>query len=88
MAKVEVERAGSDQFRVTISEGGSRSRHRVTATAEHLTRYGGSKDPERLIQRAFGFLLERESREAILSEFELPVIESYFPEVPRVIRGE
>ena len=57
----------------------------MRATPEQLRRYGGEDQPERLIQASFEFLLEREPKEAILSEFELPVIERYFPEYPREI---
>ncbi|MBI2048178.1 MAG: hypothetical protein HYT27_03485 [Parcubacteria group bacterium] len=37
-------------------------------------------EPEELIRRSFEFLLARESKESILREFELPVIQKYFPE--------
>ena len=36
---------------------------------------------------SFRFLLAREPKESILSRFELPVIERYFPEYPEEIRG-
>jgi hypothetical protein len=85
MAQIDVQRSG-DIFRVEIREGGRSSIHEVTATAQHLERYGGRDDPEGLIRASFQFLLEREPAESILSRFELPVIERYFPEYPREIR--
>ena len=60
--------------------------HSVTATAEHLCRYGGEEHPERLLEASFEFLLEREPKESILRSFELPVIERYFPEYTRDIK--
>jgi hypothetical protein len=60
----------------------------VSAPAEVVQRYGGEVEPERLIRASFEFLLEREPKESILARFELPVIERYFPEYPRVIRGK
>ena len=39
-----------------------------------------------LIKKSFEFLLERESKESILSSFDLPVISRYFPEYERVIK--
>ena len=43
--------------------------------------------PEELLEASFKFLLEREPKEAILTKFELPVIERYFPDYPGVIRS-
>ncbi|HCU47734.1 TPA: hypothetical protein DIC39_01590 [Patescibacteria group bacterium] len=36
--------------------------------------------PEELIRQSFEFLLAREPKESILREFELPIIQKYFPE--------
>jgi len=36
-------------------------------------------DPHELVRESFCFLLEREPPESILSRFDLPVIERYFP---------
>ena len=40
-----------------------------------------------LVRASFEFLLAREPKESILRQFELPVIERYFQEYPRVIRA-
>jgi hypothetical protein len=42
--------------------------------------------PDRLVEASFGYLLEREPRESILREFELPVIGRYFPDFETEIR--
>ena len=73
-------------FEVDITQGGSRTRHRVTvrqADYERLT--GGHVTPEVLVRDSFGFLLEREPPESILPAFELSVIEDYFPEYTTVM---
>ena len=41
---------------------------------------------EHLIQASFEFLLERESNNAILSQFDLKVISHYFPEYEKEIK--
>lgn len=47
---------------------------------------GGKISKEKLIEKSFDFLLERESKESILSTFDLRVIEKYFPEYEQEIR--
>jgi len=44
-------------------------------------------DVEDLVSRSFEFLLEREPPGAILRQFELSTIESYFPEFDELMRG-
>jgi len=84
---IEVEPIGGSKYRVTVEEGGARTEHEVTAAPDVVERYAPGAAAERLLRASFEFLLEREPKEAILRRFELPVIERYFPEYPRVIRG-
>lgn len=86
MANITVISDGGDTYRVEVDDGRGRSTHRVTAPPEDVRRYGGEVDPERLIEASFAFLLEREPKESILSSFDLPVIERYFPEYSAEIR--
>lgn len=87
MAKITIEPMAESKYRVKVEEGGSKTTHVVTATAQDLKRYAPSgTSPERLLEASFEFLLKREPASAILSAFDLPVIERYFPEYPRVIR--
>lgn len=46
----------------------------------------GGEDPAEFVRRSFRFLLERESKEEILSSFNLKDIEKYFPEYPTEIQ--
>ena len=47
---------------------------------EQLT--GGKTEPGDLIEASFQYLLDREAKEQILSEFDLAQIELYFPNYP------
>ena len=86
MAEIVVKPLGNDEFRVEVSEGESRTTHRVSARRDLQLRYGGEAPAERLIEESFRFLLEREPKESILQAFELSVIEQYFPEYADQIR--
>jgi hypothetical protein len=87
MATITVVHISGQTYRVTVKDGGSRTTHDVTVTPEHVARYAPGATPERLLEASFEFLLEREPKEAILSRFDLPVIERYFPEYARIIRN-
>jgi hypothetical protein len=84
--KISVTAVGESTYRVTVGDPGSSTQHEVTASAADIERYAPGATPERLIEASFQFLLEREPKESILSRFELPVIERYFPEYPAEIR--
>ena len=86
MAEIVVKPLGNDEFRVEVSEGRTRTGHRVTVRRDHALRYGGAAPPERLLEESFRFLLEREPKESILQVFEIDVIERYFPEYGTGIR--
>jgi hypothetical protein len=47
---------------------------------------GGKTSKEELIKKSFNFLLERESKESILSRFDLRIISRYFPEYEQEIK--
>jgi hypothetical protein len=85
MANITVMRTGDTAFRVTVAEVGSQTIHQVTLTDTVAAKYAPGQPRERLIQASFEFLLEREPKESILREFDLTVIERYFPEYPRKI---
>jgi hypothetical protein len=78
---IEVKRKSSQEFVVTVSEKETTTEHAVTLDDgyyEDLT--GGKIAKEELIERSFEFLLDREPKESILSEFNLKIINNYFPE--------
>jgi len=71
-------------FEVVVRDASGESRHHVTisrATCERLT--AGKHAPERCVDAAFRFLLDREGKESILGRFDVTVISRYFPEFER-----
>ena len=69
------------EFSVVVRDGNGETRHRVTAAREICERLtGGASTPDRFIEAAFCFLLDREPKEAILARFDVTVISRYFPE--------
>lgn len=89
MADIQVEttqREDSYEFQVTVREGQTETRHRVTLrVADYEDLVGDKASPEALVRESFQFLLERESKESILRSFDLMVIGRYFPEYRRTI---
>lgn len=81
---IDVKRTGEGdplEFEVVVREGKGETRHHVTMareTCERLT--GGKHPPERCLEAAFRFLLDREPKESILGRFDVTVIPRYFPE--------
>lgn len=86
MARIQVTHESGDDYRVEVEDERGTSSHRVTVSDAHLRTYGAGSEAEALLEESFRFLLEREPKESILSSFDLPVIERYFPEFPEEIR--
>lgn len=81
MATIEVIAIGSGAFEVVVDERGEETHHRVTVPDGYAEELGVGREValNRLVRESFRFLLEREPKEQIMSTFELPVIERYFP---------
>lgn len=85
---ISVKKISDDTYEVTLNQGG---RHTYTVTlksAYYQKLTDGSVTPEKLIEKSFEFLLERESPSMILFSFDLPVIQSYFPEYEGMIKKQ
>jgi hypothetical protein len=83
MSKVEVAAAVfGDSWDCTVTvRDGTETHHRVRVSRADLARLAPeASDPVDLVEASFAFLLERESKESILREFDLGVIGRYFPE--------
>lgn len=84
---IEIGRTGDGEpleFAVAVRDATGESRHHVTmgkSTYERLA--AGPHTPERCIEAAFHFLLDREPKESILARFDVGVIARYFPEFER-----
>lgn len=75
-------------FDVEVDEVSSSTKHRVALSRsdyEELT--DANISPEVLVEKSFKFLLEREPKESILSEFDLREISRYFPEYEEEAKG-
>lgn len=81
MAEIKVEPAGG-AYQVTVAETGSATTHEVTVSETDIGRFGGERSAEEVIEASFRFLLDRESKESILSQFDLSAITRYFPDYP------
>jgi hypothetical protein len=74
----------SPVFEVVVSKGKSETRHHVTMSQEMCERLtAGKHTPERCLEAAFRFLLDREPKESILRRFDVAAISHYFPEFER-----
>ena len=86
---IDVRRTGegdSLEFEVVVREGKGETRHDVTMAQETCVRLtAGKHTPERCLEAAFRFLLDREPKESILSRFDVTVISRYFPEFERAL---
>ena len=83
---ITVKQSAADRFQVSVKDARSSSTHTVRVSADDLGRWGRGEDSATLVRRSFEFLLERESKESILKEFDLSVIQRYFPEYDRAMR--
>jgi hypothetical protein len=84
---IEVKKKGQEEFSVTVEEKGASKEYVVTLEDgyyQDLTQ--GKITKEELIEKSFRFLLQRESKESILSQFNLQVIKRYFPEFEEEIK--
>jgi hypothetical protein len=74
--------ADADGYRCTVdvSDATGTSHHLVRVSGTDVDRWGRGRSAEALVRDSFAFLLEREPRESILKEFDLSVIQRYFPD--------
>ncbi|HUG32911.1 MAG TPA: hypothetical protein VMM14_08460 [Acidimicrobiia bacterium] len=85
MAEIDVRHLGEESFEVTIDEGSSQSVHIVTATAKHVELLCDDCEPGHLVAASMRFLLDREPKEAIMNQFDLDRIATYFPDYATAI---
>ena len=82
-----VEKVNDTTFKVTV-ESRATTVHTVTVSPAYREKLTGSNVPaERLVEKSFEFLLEREPNTSILCTFDLPLIQHYFPEYEKTIRS-
>lgn len=82
---VSIKKLNDRAFEVAVS-GRTTTKHTVIVTPDYLRKLtGGRVDAGTLLEKSFDFLLERERNTSILSRFDLPVIQHYFPEYEETI---
>jgi len=83
---ITVKKIDNRTFEVTIADQ-TTTNHRVTVDpAYHEKLTDGHISTDKLVEKSFEFLLQRESNTSILRTFELPVIGRYFPEYETTIQ--
>jgi hypothetical protein len=83
--QIEIVKQDSETFQVTVRAKRT-TVHTLTLRHNDYQRLtAGNVTPEKLIEKSFEFLLERESNTSILCRFDLPVIGRYFPEYEKTI---
>lgn len=84
---VEVNKITENQYRVMVSDNNGYSDHIVILDPEcYQDLTVGKISKKELIEKSFEFLLERESKDSILSKFKLKQISNYFPEFETEIK--
>ncbi|GAB4525172.1 MAG: hypothetical protein Kow00133_13650 [Amphiplicatus sp.] len=72
------------EFTVTIRDADGETCHHVSMKQNTWERLDADRRaPERCIEAAFRFLLDREPKESILGRFDVMAISRYFPEFER-----
>jgi hypothetical protein len=74
------EEADGYRCAVDVSDATGTTHHMVRVSRKDFDRWHRGRTAEDLVRDSFGFLLERESKASILSEFDLSVIKRYFPD--------
>ena len=83
---ITVKKIDNRTFDVTIADQIT-TNHRVTVDpAYHEKLTDGHISTDKLVEKSFEFLLQRESNTSILRAFELSVIGRYFPEYETTIQ--
>jgi hypothetical protein len=86
---IKVKRKNGGKFEVTVSEQDSSTVHAVVLDDDYYHALTEEKiTKEDFIKKCFEFLLERESKESILSSFNVKVIKNYFPEFEQQVKGK
>ena len=90
MPEIQVSRSDIEQFlsrfHVQVVDDDGMTSHDVTLSRADFERLGGRyPTAEAFIEACFTFLLERESKESILTSFDVSQVATYFPEFEREI---
>ncbi len=67
-------------FKVVIEESNTSTSHQVSMTKEFYKKLKTNSTSQKIVKHSFQFLLENEPKESILSEFDISIISTYFPD--------
>jgi len=85
--KIQVRILDAHTFAVDVTEGETRTHHRVVVPPELLDELGlFDTDEERLVRESFGFLLDRTPSTSIDEEFPLDTLASRYPDFADELR--
>lgn len=91
MSEIKVEKLNEGdkgwKFDVKVREGDGETQHKVSMSRAFYENLETDIAPEKVIEKSFEFLLEREPKESILREFDVTVISGYFSEYEKELRG-
>ena len=83
---ITITKEAENTFCVVIAEL-EETTHRITLSDAYYQKLTGGKiSKERLMEESIDFLLARETNTQILSAFDLPVIQKYFPDYEKIIK--
>lgn len=86
MAEINIENISLNTYRVIV-HGNSTTVHIITTQSDYVKRLVADKTSiEKLLEKSFEFLLEREPNTSILRSFDLCDISKYFTEYEREIK--
>jgi hypothetical protein len=81
MSRISVTPLEATRFGVEVTEGDVTTNHKVAVSDQFVDDLGVTDlDPVVIVHEAFAFLLDREPASAILRDFPIEQIASYFPD--------
>jgi hypothetical protein len=75
-------------FHVTVTNNGTDTVHSVSMSRSYYSGLSTKKQPWEVIEKSFRFLLDKETKEEILAEFDIPIITRYYPEFKDFLKKE
>lgn len=73
------------RFLVDLTKGSDIFTYRVSMDRGYCEGLCPGEEPEEVVKKTFQFLLQREGPQAILSEFDISDVKSYFPDFESMI---
>jgi len=79
--------SGGWKFDVEIIDQDSKTNHTITMSEDFYNSLNTVVSPKEVVEESFNFLLKRESKEQILSTFDITLISKYFPEYIQYVKN-